>query len=463
MEAKAEAGIFFMGDEVKLEMVTENNIDRWSADECYSYIFDLQKTGIKFGLENIKKLLNGIGNPENSFESVHVAGTNGKGSTSLFISSVLKESKYKVGFYSSPHLIHFAERVRINGIPVSEKLLTESIRKLAKKIEESPERMGRPTYFEFGTALAFECFARAGVEVAVIETGMGGRLDATNVLKPILSLITNISLDHMEYLGNDLESIAKEKAGIIKDGVPLVTGEENPGLVRIFEDTCKEKGSDIFKVRDVFELAQVSSSLAGQKIVVKQKGGSNFEVSTPMLGDFQLKNARLALTALEVLRYCGYNIEKDSIISGFQKASWPGRVQVLSQKPAIIIDGAHNVEAVKALKSSAMPLIKGKKLTLVFGVLGDKDVSEMMACLFPHAEKVFISTPKIDRSAPLDEVFSNAETLFPGTELKRFETLEEAFNKAVEQAKADDGAVIVTGSLYTVGEVLEHWEKNYQR
>jgi len=446
-----------MQDIDKAFQVAKNKpIHAWDKDNCFSYLFGLQKEGIKFGLDNIKNLLARLDNPHKKLKIVHVAGTNGKGSTSAMLASILYENNFSVGLYTSPHLICFSERIRVNGIPVSESFLLSQIKRVAQVVEEFPIGTGYPTYFEFGTALAFCCFAEQGVDYSVIETGMGGRLDATNVVNPILSVITNIGFEHQEYLGDDLVSIAAEKAGIIKKGVPVLTGERNKDVLSVFNRVCETRETSLFHANNFFEVIGCSSGLWGQEFLLRS-GDKYIEnrYRIPLLGDFQLENARLALAAVALLREKGVSVKDSAVLDGLLRTSWPGRMQVLAGNPVVIADGAHNKNAAERFAKAVKLLIPEKKNILVFGVLGDKDVEGIMSYLFPCAEEVFISAPEIDRRAPLEHVCSKAKALFPNMPISSFPSLREAFASAVEKQKAKkDGAVIVSGSLYTVGEIL---------
>jgi len=436
-------------------------ISEWNSDDCFSYLFGLQKEGIKFGLDNIQNLLARLENPHKKLRIIHVAGTNGKGSTSAMLASVLSENNFSVGLYTSPHLVHFSERIRINGIPVSEPFLLSQIKRVARVIEEFPVGTGYPTYFEFGTALAFCCFAEQGVDYSVIETGMGGRLDATNVVDPILSVITNIGLEHQEYLGDDLVSIAGEKAGIIKEGVPVLTGERDKDVLSVFKKVCDERETTLFHADNFFEIIGCSSGLWGQEFLLRSDGKSaEGRYRIPLLGEFQLENARLVLAAVSLLRESGVCVEESAVSNGLLRTSWPGRMQVLSEDPIVIADGAHNIDAAERFAKAVKLIIPEKRNILVFGALGDKDIEGIMSFLFPCAEEVFVSAPEIDRSAPLEHVYSRAKELFPNMPVSCFPTLTEAFATAVEKQKdKKDGAVIVSGSLYTVGEILACKEK----
>jgi len=438
--------------ELQFKRTLDRPIDTWNSDDCMCYLFGLEKEGIKFGLDNISNLLSRLSDPQHDFKSIHIAGTNGKGSSSLLLSSVLKESGYSVGLYTSPHLIKFNERIRINGNPVSDEILFEQIRKIAKTIRAFPVGVGHPTYFEFGTALAFSCFAEQKVDFAIIEVGMGGRLDATNVIKPILSLITNIGLEHQEYLGNDIVSIAREKAGIIKEAVPVLTTETKDEVISVFRKVCKDKKTKLRLAKDFWELEELSSGLWGQEFSASSKEKSII-IRMQLLGGFQLKNAKLVLAAIELLRDSGVNVPEEGILEGFKQAFWEGRMHVLRKSPITILDGAHNPKAIKELRKSIEALLPEKKITIVFGVLGDKDVEKMMSALFPCADRVIISAPKIDRGAPVADLYKKAEALFPDMQIFCFDSLDKAFEFAILE---NEGVVLVTGSLYTAGEILEN-------
>src|SRR5512143_3207423 len=309
------------------------------------YLYALQKHGVKLGLANTVTLMARLGNPHRAFRSIHVAGTNGKGSTSAFLASVLQAAGCRTGLYTSPHLVSFTERIRVDGAPIPEARVVE----LAERVREAYSRSagtGRdgamsPTFFEVTTAVAFCYFAEEGVDIAVVEVGMGGRLDSTNVVTPLVSVITNIDIEHTEYLGGTLEQIAGEKAGIIKPGVPVVTGAMQPEAKGVIEREAAAKGSPVYLLAREFRAVNV---VAGREQVFDYRGldAAYRGLHVRMLGRHQVDNASLALAAVECLRDAGVAVDETAVRRGLERALWEGRLERVAQGPDIYLDGAHN-------------------------------------------------------------------------------------------------------------------------
>jgi dihydrofolate synthase/folylpolyglutamate synthase len=317
-----------------------------SHHETAAYLYGLERFGMVFGLENITLLLRALGDPHRDLKVIHVGGTNGKGSVSAMMASILQEEGHRVGLYTSPHLVSFTERIQINGaeIPWEEVVkLTELLRKRVEE-EDIPQRF---TFFDFTTALALYYFFLREVEVAILEVGLGGRLDSTNVVHPLITVITNVSRDHLQILGEGIEDIAGEKAGIVKHGTPLISGAAQPEVIRILEQECEKKEAP---------LRLLGRDFWGERIA---SGALNFQGSTWRLADirlglagsFQIENATVALGALEALEETGYRVEKESIYQGLAKVRWPGRLELLPTSPQILLDGAHNPAAARVLKA----------------------------------------------------------------------------------------------------------------
>lgn len=418
-----------------------------SYQETLSYLFGLQKFGIKFGLSNISRLLELVGDPQKILKTVHVAGTNGKGSTAATIASIMKEAGYKVGLYTSPHLIDFTERIKISGKEIEEGevvRLTECIR---SKIQDSEfkDELERITFFEFTTAMALLYFKEKEVDIAVMETGMGGRLDATNVIRPLVSVITNISVEHKEYLGDTIEAVAFEKAGIIKDGVPLITGVEQPAAFQVIERVCNEKGAPLYSLGRDFSFQR-----KGSNTFLYNGIKESFDALTLNLrGGHQFQNASIAIAAVEMLREKGFTISPEALIDGIGKVSWPGRLETISQSPMIILDGAHNPAGADVLSRAIKEELKFNRLYLVLGIMADKEVEGIISPLAPLAHEVILSRPKYERA-------SNPSDLLPLTKRYNinstaFEELRDAIDYARSKAGSED-LIIVSGSLFTVGE-----------
>jgi len=404
-------------------------------DEVLNYLYGLNRFGIKPGLEVIRKLLAALDNPQDKFKSIHIAGTNGKGSTSAFLDSILRKAGYKVGLYTSPHLIRFNERIRINGKEINDAEIVELVKEIRGVAEK--EKI-EATFFEFTTAMAFLYFARQGIEIAVIETGLGGRLDATNVINPEVSVITSIGLDHQKFLGETVEEIAREKAGIIKGD--MVVGENEEKVISIF----KEYTEKINLVNDL-SIEFLESNLYGQKFKVE---GKEYEIS--LLGKHQVSNAGNAILAVKVLREKGWKISVEALEEGLLSAQWSGRLQVISEKPFVIIDGAHNVQGMTKLKEFVKGLDASKRKILVLAFSEDKEYQEMIHLIVPLFEKVIVTQGNFK---PMGTKIIVEEVRKYCADVKEVVYVEDMMNFLEE-------GTLITGSLYLIGDVLSCLEKN---
>ncbi|MGQ9631502.1 MAG: bifunctional folylpolyglutamate synthase/dihydrofolate synthase [bacterium] len=419
-------------------MSHSREIGRKRFEEAIEYLYKLIEVGTKRGLENISYLANALGNPQNEFRSIHIAGTNGKGSTSAFISSILKEAGYKTGTYTSPHLVDIRERIRIDDQDISR----EDFARWIEEVKRRAEGMAHcPTFFEAVTAAAFAHFASSKVDLAVIEVGMGGRLDSTNIIDPLISIITNISLEHTKYLGNTIEEIAFEKAGIIKSNGLVISTNSGDGAWEVIRETAAQR---------MAELRPISASAPDLVVKSIDRKGSTFDyknykdLTIKLVGAHQIQNALLAVEAVEAL-----GIEERFIREGLIKAGWRGRLEVMEESPWVILDGAHNPAAVRALVD-ALPLFPHDKLILVFTALNDKDVSGMLQPILSLADAVVVTQVRNERGFRAREIAKIIE----GPDV----VIEEESSRAVERAKemADgDDLVLITGSIYLIGEVLE--------
>lgn len=418
-----------------------------SYQETLSYLFGLQKFGIKFGLSNITHLLELFGNPHNTFKTVHIAGTNGKGSTSVTVASIIQEAGYRVGLYTSPHLVNFSERIKINGREIDEERVVQLTEKLRSKIQDSrfSEGLSKITFFEFTTAMASLYFAEEGVDIAVMETGMGGRLDATNVIKPLVSVITNVSIEHREFLGDTLEAIAYEKGGIIKDRIPVVTAVEQPSALQVIENICKEKEAPLYKLGMDYSFRKKGTGIFSYKGIKEGLDDLRLNLS----GSHQFFNASLAIAVTELLRERGFLIRRDAIINGLRNVKWPGRLETVSKDPWIILDGAHNPAGAEVLARAIANDLKFDRLFLIMGIMADKEIAAIISPLAPLAHEVILSRPRYERA-------SSAEGLLPAamkhnSNSVAFEDLREAIDYARSKAGNSD-LIVISGSLFTVGE-----------
>lgn len=395
------------------------------TENMFDYLFNLEKFGIKMGLDSTLKILEKLNNPQNNFKSIHIAGTNGKGSTSNFLAGCIQANNLKVGLYTSPHLKKFNERIKINNIDISDKELI-SLTKEIKLISE--ENNINLTFFEFTTILAFLYFSRNKVDYAIIEVGLGGRLDATNVINPIASIITNIHFDHMHILGNTLLEIAKEKAGIIKNNIPLITAEKNKEVLNLFKETCNKKNSQLIEISD-YKIIELN--LNNQKFIYKNK-----EYTIKMLGEHQISNACLAIEILNLLNLQVQNLEN---------IFWKGRLQIISTNPLIIVDGAHNIDGINKLTEFVSKL--NKKIILILALSKEKNVNELTEKILNYCSHVIITQGTFK---PMDK-----EELFDKLNFSSKEIIENpciALEKAKQICK--DEIILVTGSLYMIHEVL---------
>ncbi len=406
-----------------------------------------------YDLRRVEELLARFGNPHLGAGSVHIAGTNGKGSTAAMIASALTASGYITGLYTSPHLHTWRERIRVNGELISEGELAALVERLKPEVEAVNQKAtyGQLTTFELLTALGFAHFKLKGVDFQVLEVGLGGKFDATNVINPEVCIITSISFDHTEVLGSSLAKIAGEKTGIIKPGCMVVTSPQTDEVGKVIEETCSSYGVELVKVGSDVTWQGLSSNLSRQLLQVKGRLDS-YELSIPLLGDYQLGNAATAVAALEVLAGRGFNISKDSIISGLAQVGWPGRFQILSHHPLLIVDGAHNPDGAQRLKQSLEQYFDFDRAILVIGVSSDKDIAGIVSELAPLFDKVIITRSRHPRAMALPLL--KAEFRRHGVEAQAVEAVSEALSLALAQAGAGD-LICIAGSLFVVAEAIE--------
>jgi len=420
--------------------------------ETIDYLFGLQKYGIKFGLSNSRQLMALMGDPHLRFRSVHVAGTNGKGSTAVFLASMLVAAGYRVGLYTSPHLVSFTERIRINNVPVTEDRVIDLAERVRLRYEGLPSTEdGRltPTFFEVTTAMAFTCFAEERVDIAVIEAGMGGRLDSTNVLTPLVSIITNIDVEHTEFLGDTIEKITGEKAGIIKPGVPVVTGVVQPEAIAVVERTAAASGAPVYRMPKDFG-AEPRSAGPEQIFDYRGIGKRLVDLRIAMVGQHQVGNACLALAAAECVIKAGMAVPDTAMRTGLANAAWEGRLEKVAERPDIYLDGAHNPASARVLADAVRELKAGyRRLVLVIGVLMDKDYRGILTQLAPLADRIIVTRPNYSRA--LDVGSLAAEIVSFHRTADSAGTVAEAVGLA-RQGAAENDLILITGSLYTVGD-----------
>lgn len=419
--------------------------------DAIAYINEPRWQKVSLGLERTHRLMDLLGHPERSFVSVHVAGTNGKGSTCACLAAICHAARLKTGLFTSPYIHRFEERIRIDGVDISSDEL-RSCTLDAKAAAEAVEReLGEhPTEFELMFAVAALHFARCACDICIIEVGLGGRLDATNVILPTLSIITRIGVDHAAILGDALEQIAREKAGIVKPGVPCVTCEQKPEALHEIERACASQGSPLTVIpsKDVTD-----AHLTPELTRVFRFQGQAF--TTPLLGAYQPENAALAIMGARMLRSQGWDISESSIHRGIVEAAWPGRFEVLRDHPLIIVDGAHNADGSLALAASLDELEEARPISeriYVIGVLKDKDVRSIISPHLPRAMTCFLYAPPNPRALPAEELAALTSKLSPNTDAHSCASPAEAMEQALKKA-TPESAIIAFGSLYSIADI----------
>jgi dihydrofolate synthase / folylpolyglutamate synthase len=413
-----------------------------------------QAATAKFNLENISLLAQHLGHPENKYPSVHIAGTNGKGSTAAFLEAMLREAGYRTGLYTSPHLERINERIRVEGNDIPDEAFADvfsRIHSLIEKLLADGSLRAHPTFFECITAIAFLYFAEAGVDFAVFETGLGGRLDSTNIVKPQVSIITRIDFDHENFLGHSLREIAVEKAGIIKPTVPVVIAEQRDEVREVIAARAGELHSPLVEPATLYSVESLRMEEGRVRAVVREPGADKSINTDPQLaGRFQLQNALNAVAAAHVLKSQGYRLTDRAIRLGIATAVWPGRIEKIRVQPDIYLDGAHNPSSARELDAFLTENFPGRRIILIFGALRDKAVDEIAGILFPRAAHVIFTEPATSRAisaAQLAEIaghYAASSEIIPDAAL--------ALEAALAKAQPSD-AIFITGSLYLVGQL----------
>ena len=414
-----------------------------NAQEAVAYIHSFFWKGSIPGLGRTQELLRRLGNPEKKLKFVHIAGTNGKGSTAAMTASILQKAGYRVGLYTSPYIYCFNERIQVNSNQISDEdvaTVTEYVKGFAETMEE------KPTEFELVTAIGFEYFARQDCDIVVLEVGMGGALDSTNVIDtPEVAVITNIGLDHTDYLGDTVEKIAETKAGIFKEGGRAVVYRSTPSVEAVFQRVCAERNVSLKKA-DFDSLVLHSHNLEGQIFDC----GSRKGLFLPLLGDHQLHNASVVLSIADSLVEKGWKITEQNIYDGIRDVSWPGRFDIVSKEPLFIIDGGHNPQCIDALVTNIRDYLKDRKIIALTGVLADKDYGEMYRPMLPYIQEFVCITPPNPRKLEATELAEHLRRV--GATAMPCKTIEEGVKLAVEKA-GKDGVVLCFGSLYTIGDI----------
>ena len=427
--------------------------------EALKYIYDLDKYGIKLGLKNIEYLLFLLGNPHQKLNIIHIGGTNGKGSTCSLISSILQSAGFKVGLYTSPHLVDFTERMKINYRSINQKkvaTLLERIKPLVEKVAHTPYYT-HPTFFEVITAMAFIYFFEEKVDFLVLEVGLGGRLDATNVCEPLISVITHLDYDHMDKLGNSLEEIAREKGGIIKSGGIVITSNQFEKADQEINKIARQRNSIIYKVGREIKYEIIKSDLKG--IIFNLHGIYNnyINLHTPLLGRHQAENAATAIPAVEALKIKGICISEKEIRDGLEKVKWPGRLEIIQKKPMLVLDGAHNPNGIEIVKQALEEIFCYHRLILVLGIFADKDYKEMIKIIAPLADLIIATKAKNPRATPPQIIAKEAAQYIDRNKIMVTKNIPQAINYAISNSHKDD-LICITGSLYTIGEAKRYFK-----
>ncbi len=417
------------------------------------WMFRLERFGIKLGLENVTEFLSRIGDPHKGLRSIHVTGTNGKGSVCVFAQRMLMAHGLKVGLYTSPHLVDFRERIKIGDVEIPE----QEVLRIGLDLKRVSDQMAAEdnekqlTFFEFTTGLAFKYFREQNIDMLVAEVGMGGRLDATNVLSPDVSVITRIGLEHTAYLGSTIQDIAREKAGIVKPGVPVVTCEKNPDALGVIATTCRKKGSRLIRIGEDFEVTDIRQSLTGTEF--DYRGMKDLKLKTRLLGGYQAENAAAALATVETLHDRGIHVTVDHEREGILETRWPGRLDVVSEAPLIILDGSHNPDGV-ATTVKVLRDLGVTPLTVVVGCMDDKDAIGIVDALVPIASKIICTQSRYKRALSASALAEIVRSRYQGP-VTVHSASEEAFEEGLGSGQGR--GVCIIGSLYLVGEAIPLW------
>lgn len=422
--------------------------------EAVNFLKKLTKFGINLGLDRINQLLFLLGDPQRKLNIVHVGGTNGKGSTCAMICGILEHSSYKTGLFTSPHLHSYRERFRINGLPVAEERLTNLIAQIRPLLGEMlAEGFEHPTEFEVNTAIAFKYFYEEGVDIAVIEVGLGGSIDSTNVVCPLVSVITNVNRDHMDYLGNTISDIALVKAGIIKENSAVITGEEENTALEVIENVCREKNAPLYRVGREISYDIINTGVSGAEF--NYSGRKIFKnLKIELLGAHQVRNAAMSVAVIEILESHGFIVDKNSIRRGLKEVKWPARLELLRVDGVdVLLDVAHNVSGIEGLRNFVEKYLTYNKLILVMGLLQDKERKQIIEKIAPSAD-IFIATkPMSSRAGSWEEVAEFAKKYCKEVYLESniINAVKEAFLKA-----SYNDLICITGSFYMVCDA--RWE-----
>jgi dihydrofolate synthase / folylpolyglutamate synthase len=423
--------------------------------ECADYLASLgqELRGVKFDLANIRRILEALGHPERKYPSVIVAGTNGKGSTSAMLASILTHAGYCTGLYTSPHLVRVNERIRVDGREVGDEdfaLAFSEVERVISALRANGVLAERPSFFEFLTATGFVHFARASVAFAVLEVGMGGRLDATNAVEPEVAVITNVDLDHTEYLGTTRAAIAAEKAGVIRPRRAVISGSTHPEAAEVIRRRAADLGADLVEIPALARIANLRPAERGYRFDLALNGTQFSSLAAPLAGRFQVENVLAAVAAAWKLRERGWNISQAAITEGLARAHWPGRLEVCGERPLTLLDGAHNPAAARAVADFISTELAEKPLALVYASMRDKAIDAIADLLFPLAFEVYLTRTEQTRAATPEEILGRVRNRPARLEIEPDPV------RALERARQNtppEGVVLAAGSLFLVGAI----------
>lgn len=432
------------------------------VEQAVDWINSLIPFGIRPGLERIQLMMERLGNPERRLKFIHVAGTNGKGSTCAMLTSVLLAAGYDVGTFTSPYIERFTNRFKFNNEDIPDETLVQIANQLRPLVEEiAKTELGSPTMFEVSTAVAFVYYGTVAYpDVVVLETGLGGRLDVTNIVTPIVSVITNIGHDHMDVLGDTIEKIAYEKAGIIKAGVPVVTTVEQPEALEVIRQKAIEMKATLYAMNEQFSYKTLSLQENQQAFSFDGPFRQLEQISITLNGAHQLKNAVLSLMTLEVLRqYMAFIIDDEVLLKGFRRAAWPGRLEMILDQPRLLIDGAHNPEGAETLAQALRDTYRYERCHIMMGMLSTKHHHDTLRHILPLADTVIFTEPNFRKKMDAEQLVKIAEDVLSSASKRPEIMVEPDWHKALEKLTAltgPDDLAVVTGTLYLISDVRSH-------
>jgi dihydrofolate synthase / folylpolyglutamate synthase len=435
------------------------NMGSMNIDEAMDWLFNVRRFGPDRTLEPTQRYFELLGNPQNSFKSIHIGGTNGKGSTSAFIASILEAAGYRVGLYTSPHLERFNERIKVNDAEISD---TDAARLLSEAKIVFDEMRGYPTpmrlrFFDILTGVCFKYFEEQGVDFGVIEVGLGGRLDATNIITPLVSVITNIGYEHVNILGPTLEDVAYEKAGIIKENIPVVTGETKPNILEVFKSVAGENGSEVIQVEEYSQHERASTGSDGQIFNLNTPENSYENLRIPILGMHQVNNASTAVTVAETLAQHDLMIPLEAIRAGLENVYWPGRLEVIHREPMVVLDCAKDAEATEVVRKTIHDDLNNRRIIAVVSISSDKNIEGMIEHISDIADHFILTKHSVTyRATEPERLIREIEKYHKP--YKVYLERETAFRHAVEIAGPND-MILVIGSVYLAGDARSYYNR----